>query len=204
MSTDSRNTWKETHIVGGGHYRGASGPTADHLYGYDGLTQDYLARQPDTLNPLLPTYFQFSIKRCPNVTYFCQSVNLPGINITPIPQPTRFVSIPHAPGIPEFDDLVINFIVDENLTNWLEMYNWMKTTVTTKDHKDYDSAPEHYTDASLTILNSAMKPKIRVEFFNCLPTNLSALEFDSTTTNPDALIANATFKFTTYEITKLS
>ena len=33
----------------------------------------------------------------------------------------------------------------------------MRSTVTPKDHKEYDDAPEHYSDASLTILNSAME-----------------------------------------------
>jgi len=208
-SRSSRTTWR-THpaIIGSGVYLtgtgGISGPAEDQLFGYDGLTQDYSARNVDNLNPLLPTYFQFSLKRCPAVTYFCRSVNLPGINATPIPQPTRFVGIPHSPGIPEFDDLNINFVVDENLSNWLEIYNWIRSTVTTKDHTEYENAKEHYSDATLSILNSAMLPKIRISFNNLLPTSLSALEFDSTTTSPDALIASATFRYTTYEITKLS
>jgi len=37
-----------------------------------------------------------------------------------------------------------------------------------------------------------------------LPTSLSGLEFDSTTTVPEALIGTATFRYTNYEITKLS
>ena len=184
-----------------------AGPTGDQLAGYDpssGLSADFLTRQPDNLNPLLPTYFQFSMKRCPHVTFFCQSANLPSISVSVINQPTRFVNIPHAPGVPEFDDLTINFIVDEELTNWMELYEWIRSTVHTDDHREYEKAPEHYTDATLTILNSAMNPKIRVEFYNLLPVNLSGLEFDSTTTSPDALIGTATFRYTNYEITKLS
>ena len=184
-----------------------AGPTGDQLAGYDpssGLSADFLTRQPDNLNPLLPTYFQFSMKRCPHVTFFCQSANLPSISVSVINQPTRFVNIPHAPGVPEFDDLTINFIVDEELTNWMELYEWIRSTVHTDDHREYEKANEHYTDATLTILNSAMNPKIRVEFYNLLPVNLSGLEFDSTTTSPDALIGTATFRYTNYEITKLS
>ena len=188
----------------GGKPTTPQGPTGDQLAGYVGITQDFLSRQPDNLNPLLPTYFQFSMKRCPHVTFFCQSANLPGISVNVIDQPTRFVSIPHAPGTPEYEDLTINFIVDEELTNWLEMHDWMKSLVHTTDYKEYEDAPEHYTDATLTLLNSAMNPKIRVQFFNLLPTSLSALEFDSTTTVPEALIATATFRYTNYEITKLS
>ena len=203
---ESRNNWNERVAIGANPTTPA-GPTGDQLAGYDpssGLSADFLTRQPDNLNPLLPTYFQFSMKRCPHVTFFCQSANLPSISVSVINQPTRFVNIPHAPGVPEFDDLTINFIVDEELTNWMELYEWIRSTVHTDDHREYEKANEHYTDATLTILNSAMNPKIRVEFYNLLPVNLSGLEFDSTTTSPDALIGTATFRYTNYEITKLS
>ena len=102
----------------GGKPKPPAGPTGDQLAGYNpnsGISADFLTRQPDNLNPLLPTYFQFSMKRCPHVTFFCQSANLPSISASPLEQPTRFVGIPHAPGIPEFDDLTINFIVDEEM-----------------------------------------------------------------------------------------
>ena len=203
----SRNNRVDRVLIGAMKPVKPAGPTGDQLAGYDpstGLSADFLTRQPDNLNPLLPTYFQFSMKRCPHVTFFCQGANLPSISASPLEQPTRFVGIPHAPGIPEFDDLTINFIVDEEMNNWLELYEWIRSTVHTDDFKEYEASPEHYTDATLTILNSAMNPKIRVQFNNILPTSLSGLEFDSTTTVPEALIATATFRYTNYEITKLS
>ena len=205
--TPSRNTWSEVGVIGAG--TGVKMPgkpdVGDEIAGLSGgITSDFLTRQPDNLNPLLTTYFQFSMKRCPHVTFFCQSANLPGISVSVIEQPTRFVNIPHAPGVPEFEDLSITFMVDEELNNWLELYEWIRSTVHTDDYKEYENAPNHYTDATLTLLNSAMNPKIRIEFFNLLPTSLSALEFDSTTTNPEALVGNATFRYTNYEITKLS
>tara|TARA_R100001594_G_scaffold109844_3_gene144568 strand:+ start:227 stop:856 length:630 start_codon:yes stop_codon:yes gene_type:complete len=202
----SRDAWHESFrgTIGSAMVNSPTGPTGGELFGYDGLTQDYLGRQPSNLNPLLPTYFQFSMKRCPTVTYFCQSANLPGLNIDTIPQPTRFVDIPHAPGVPDFEDLTINFVVDETLKNWLEIYRWMRATTTSKDVTEITDTDEHYTDATLTILNSAMVPRIRVAFENMFPTSLSSLEFDSTTTAPEALIGTATFTYTTYEITELS
>jgi hypothetical protein len=201
-----RDAWHESSrgVIGSAMVNSPTGPTGGDLFGYDGLTQDYLTRQPNNLNPLLPTYFQFSMKRCPTVTYFCQSANLPGLNVEAIPQPTRFRSIPHSAGVPDFEDLTINFVVDETLTNWLEIYEWMRSTTTAKDGTEITDAEEHYTDATLTILNSAMLPKIRVSFENLLPLSLSSIEFDSTTTVPEALIGTATFTYTTYEITKLS
>lgn len=200
----ARNEYTEQRIIGSGDITSPSGPTSDQLFGYDKLHLSAEQRQPKNLNPLYPTYFQFTLKRTPTITYFCQGANLPGMNINMIPQATRFVDIPHSAGSPEFDDLTINFMVDEELTNWLEIWNWIRTISNTKDHTEYIDADEHYSDATLSLLNSSMTPKIRVEFRNIIPTSISALEFDSTVSNPDPLIATATFKYTTYEITKLS
>ena len=207
LSRDTRQGFVVNEaVVGAGSIQKPTKPTIGNDIGglSGGITSDFLGRQPDNLNPILPTYFQFSMKRCPHLTFFCQGANLPSVSLSVITQPTRFVNIPHAPGVPEFEDLNINFMVDEELNNWLEIYEWIRSTVHTDDYKEYEKAPNHYTDATLTILNSAMNPKIRVEFYNLLPTSLSGLEFDSTTTNPEALIASATFRYTNYEITKLS
>jgi len=205
MARNEGNWNSESGVIGSG--KGASeipGPTSDQLFGYDNLHLNVGERQPDNLNPLYPTYFQFTIKRTPSITYFCQGVNLPGMSLNMIPQTTRFVDIPHSAGSPEFEDLNINFMVDETLSNWIEIWHWMRTISNTKDHIEYIDTEEHYSDATLSILNSSMTPKIRIEFRNIIPTNISSLDFDSTITNPDALIASATFNYTTYEITKLS
>ncbi len=198
-----RPTAGGNYIIGGNPHTPA-GPTGDQLSGFEGITTDFLSRQPSNLNPLLPTYFQFSLKRCPHVSFFCQSANLPGVSISVVEQPTRFRSIPHTPSTMEYEDLSINFLVDEEMKNWLEMYDWMRSTLTRKDHEEIKDTPDHYADASLSILNSAMKPQVRIEFFNMLPTELSALEFDSTVSTPEPLISTASFRYTTYEITRLS
>ena len=150
------DTYREQRIIGSGTVTGASGPTADHLFGYDKLSQKALERQPTNLNPLYPTYFQFMLERTPKVTYFCQSANLPGMSLNMIEQPTPFVGIPHSAGSPEFEDLTVNFLVDENLTNWLEIWNWMKSASNVKDHSEYIDADEHYSDATLVILNLSL------------------------------------------------
>jgi len=195
---------QEERIIGSGDIVEPSGPTSDQLFGYDNLHLSAEQRQPKNLNPLYPTYFQFTLKRTPTITYFCQGANLPGMSINMIPESTRFVDIPHSAGSPEFEDLTINFMVDEELTNWIEIWNWIRTISNTQDHTEYIEADQHYSDATLSLLNSSMTPKIRVEFRNIIPTSISALEFDSTVSNPDPLIATATFRYTTYEITKLS
>lgn len=171
----------------------------DALFGFSKTNTDRSTRQPDKINGLMPTYFKMELDRCSTMTYFCQNVNLPGLSIIMIPQPTQFITIPRS-GLPEYEALTMQFLVDEDLSNWLEIYNWMMSITTEEDFAEIEDAPHHYSDANLFILNSAMQPNLRVQFKNIIPETLSGLEFDSTSSSPEPLTANVTFKYTTYDI----
>jgi hypothetical protein len=47
-----------------------------------------LVEQPTNLNYLSPLGFKFTLRRLPMVNYFCQSVDIPAISMTPINTPT--------------------------------------------------------------------------------------------------------------------
>ncbi len=59
------------------------------------LSTDITTRQPSNTNYVLNTGFYFNIFRMPNVQYFCQEANLPGVNAGEIRQPTRFIDVIH-------------------------------------------------------------------------------------------------------------
>ncbi len=89
------------------------------------------------------------------------------------------------------------------MTNWLEIYNWLMSTTTDDTADNYELTKHHYTDATLIILNSAMKPNVKVHFSNILPQTLSGIDFDSTVGAAEPLVASATFTYTTYDVTKI-
>lgn len=158
-------------------------------------------RQAQTDNQLLETYFLFNMQKVPTMTYFCQKVNLPAINLEGIEQPTRYGSrVFKAGDAYSHDDLIIEFLVDEKMENWLELHDWLRSCANYKDTNEYEDDSIHTTGAELLILNSAYQPQHAVEFSNVIPTSVSGLQFDSTTQDPQAMIATATFKFTTYDI----
>ena len=75
------------------------------------LSTDITTRQPSNTNYVLNTGFYFNIFRMPNVQYFCQEANLPGVNAGEIRQPTRFIDVKHPTTKLRFDELNISFIV---------------------------------------------------------------------------------------------
>ena len=48
---------------------------------------------PDNLNLLNSLLFKFEIEKFPNITYFCQSCSIPGIQIGEAQQATPFVDV---------------------------------------------------------------------------------------------------------------
>ena len=69
-----------------------------------------ISAQPDATNPLQPTSFRFFLQKTPEVTYFCQSANIPGISVPPVIQSNVFSDIKQPGDRVEFEDLTVEFI----------------------------------------------------------------------------------------------
>ena len=157
--------------------------------------------QPQHVNYLYQTFFKFDIFRLPKMEYFVQRVNLPGFGAAGSQeQPSRFVAAKHPNTRVSFDNLSITFLVDEDMSNWRELYDWMKTIYLVNNHKNFeDDISTHFTDGSLHILNSAMNGNKEIRFRNLLPVSLTGLDFDSTVTDLTPFTAEVNFAFDYYE-----
>ena len=81
--------------------------------------------QPTNLNQLNIVSFEVNFARLPNVQYFCQRVNIPAVILGEAFQPMPFMNLPVEGDTLTFESLSLSFIVDEDLQNYIEMYNWM-------------------------------------------------------------------------------
>lgn len=162
-----------------------------------------MAGYTGTNNPLLVTYHQLAFSRLPAVSYFCQTVKLPGLGVGSVEQPTPFglpINIPS--GAIRFEELEIKFKVDENLKNWLELYNWIRGNGNLGDCDEQPLPRNLKTDSSgiLLITNSSYKPKFKVSFKNLWPTAVSGIEFSTALPESMEVIATASFMYTTHKV----
>ena len=58
-----------------------------------------------------------------------------------------------------------------------------------------------YADGTLRILNSNFNEVAKVKFLDMFPVSLSSLDFDATSTDVNYFTAQATFKYTVYQLT---
>ena len=70
--------------------------------------------------------FKFTLNRARKVSFFSNSANIPGINLGVAQQPTYLKDLDIPGDKLVFDDLVIRFLVDEDLENYMEIQNWMR------------------------------------------------------------------------------
>lgn len=172
--------------------------------------------EPVNKNYLKPNGFRLIFSRLPNVEYFCQSANLPKITLGSAIQPTPFTDIHHTGDKTLFDPLDITYMIDENMGNYLEIYNWMIGLGFPKSHDQFaklvnDPATRFmksdrlletglYSDASLFILDSSNNPVVEVRFYDCFPVSLESLSFDLRVPTVEYFTGIATFQYKLYEI----
>ena len=167
-----------------------------------------LQDQPINTSFLSPIGFKFQLNNFPAVNYFCQSASLPGISISAIDVPTPLKTIAMAGDEVNFEELSIKFIVDENMKNWLSIYDWIvwlgfQTKEGQAKYAKLAIASELTTDATLTVLTSNMNAQIHFRFKDCFPLNLSSIAFDSGGTDIDYVTADVSFRYDVYTVENL-
>ena len=161
------------------------------------MPSKWFEEQPRNRNFLAPNGFKFNLELFPGVDFFCQKVSIPGISVPSAEVTTRFRNVPIASsGGLSFDDLRVEFIVDEDLKNYLSIWEWIQIN-NLGEHMDTKRDPQ-YCLGELLILNSNYQPNVTVGFEGMFPVDISELSFDIGDTEIEYLHATATFKYTRY------
>ena len=168
-------------------------------------------------NFLSPLGFKFSLKRSPGVAYFCNEANIPDMSLSIAEQPTYLRDIPIPGDKIDFGDLSLRFLVDEDLTNYMEIQNWIRGLGYPERVSEYQDLEKKayikqtfgqkrqdiYSDGTLQILSNNLIPKFQVIFDDLFPYSLSTITFDATDTDIEYFTAEVSFKYTLYTLTNL-
>jgi hypothetical protein len=174
-----------------------------------------LTRVPQNTNYLQPTKFLLTFDRIGSVQYFCQSVNIPGVNLgqAPINLPTVDV---FAPGNKiTYNPLSIRFNVDAELDGWRQLHDWYRSIASPESFQErkrltdiqnaYQSNRlKNYSDATLTVLSSLNNPILRIQYINVFPITLSDIIFDTAQSADDIITADAVFVFDYFNFVPLN
>lgn len=162
-------------------------------------------------NFLSPTGFKFSLSKKEKVDFLSNTAKIPGINFGTALQSTPF-RIMDVPGTEiVFEDFTLSFLVDEDLTNYMLIHNWIYALgfpESFKQFKDETTDPEtglddkllQYCDGTLHILNSNYRNIAMVKFKDLFPISLTPLQFTASDDDINYFTAEVSFRYTYYDI----
>ena len=155
--------------------------------------------QPTVFDYATGTQWRLTFNRLPKTTWFCTAATVPGIQLGEASYPTPMTDMMVTGDKLTFENLNITFMVDEELQNYRELWDWLVGIGAPKKHSqwrtildsgdgavrtfgtpDTDSRTKTtyeesnlYSDSTLIVYNSKNTPKVNVHFKNMFPTSLS-------------------------------
>ena len=159
------------------------------------MSAEWYKEQPRNKNFLNPIGYLLKLEKFAGVDFFCQSANVPDVQMPTTEVPTRFRNVPVIPGGGvTFGDFTVRVIVDEDLVNYNSIHKWMRDNGNADQMQRTTNELDIYTNAQLHITTSQYNPAFVVEFRDIFPVSLSNLQFDATITDVEYITAEVTFK----------
>ena len=161
--------------------------------------------------------FRLLIDKVPTVEYYIQSVNIPGLSFTETVSAAGVGLDAFFPGDKvSFESLSVSFLVDEDLSNFKEMYDWMNAIVpvsdpsayanftgtektTTGTYSDVTNDLAQYSDITIVVNTNKNIPNKFFRFHDAFPVSLGSIELESGA-DAEPAIVSVSFRFSYYEI----
>jgi len=159
-------------------------------------------------NFLSPIGFRFALQRAPNIEYYIQAASIPSLTAGFATVYTPFSNLSFSPDKLEYGDFSITFRVDEDMSNYLELHNWLigitfpdnftqHNNLVTREQGDNSGI---FSDATLTILNSTKNANVEVQFEDLFPTTISDIQLDVRASDINYSEATATFRYKRFTV----
>jgi hypothetical protein len=139
-----------------------------------------------TYNQTPNNKYEFVIDRLPHVTFFIQSVVIPDVSLVGTQVPSPYVSVPIPGNILNYGELQVNYIMDEDMKAWREIYDWMYNLGNPESRNKIGDLTQTLgrrnsvtSDASLLVKSNANNPRVKFTFKDIFPTTLGGLTLSS-------------------------
>lgn len=167
-----------------------------------------------TLNPLTnisnlsQNTFAIVFARQPKFTYNVQRVDFPGVVLG-----TAQVFLPapynHDFSVPgeklQYDPLTLSIIMDEDMTTYETMYNWVKSCAVAKGKGlQPGERLKDMTDGTLIMQSNKFNGNIKFIFEDIFPTNLGAMTFDYSQGPETPIFFDVTFNYRTFNMERIA
>ena len=191
---------------------------------------DATHRQPTVFDYSQANQFKVFFPIFPITEWFVVRANIPSVQLGVADQYTPFVQVQVAGDHLTYGDFSITFIVDENLKNYMEMYNWVKNigfpfshaqfnTLERPDYQDksggtnYDAESDTYskandrdlyTDIVLQIMTAKNNLIATCEIYEAFPITIGAIEYSQQETDMTYATCEVGFAYSWFDMKPVS
>ncbi len=171
--------------------------------------------------------FAFAFNKSVEVSLNVQKTAIPGITLGSQKLANPFIDRPVYNTKPEYDDLTIEFVVDDVMNTWGMINDWMRAYApvdstfdnTLAERTEFDSLRRElpnvydyknlgtakkdgdlYDIASLIVNNSGNVAEVEIKFHDIFPVSLSELPLDIGADSDELVICTAKFKYWYYTV----
>ena len=159
------------------------------------MSAEWYKEQPKNRNFLNPIGYLLKLEKFEGVDFFCQTANVPDVQMPTTEVASPFRNLPIIPGGGvTFGDFSVRFIVDEDLVNYNAVHTWIRDVGNADQMARTTPEADILTNGQLHIVTSQYNPAFIVEFRDIFPVSLSGLQFDATMTDVEYITAEVVFK----------
>ncbi len=168
-------------------------------------------------NLLQGSKFKLNFDRLPDVSFFCTEANIPGITLSENSRTTPFVDYTIAGDKLTYSSLEIVFLINENLSPWREVHDWMRGLGFPTSFDEYKNLPNlqksillsnlqngvgspQYSDGVLSVYSNKNNLSFSVSFKELYPVEISSINLATKMTAEDVITGTAKFAFMYYDI----
>lgn len=162
-----------------------------------------------TTNFLQNNAYQLILPRFPLVQYYSTDFILPEVNLPVATAATPYTDLRFAGDKPQFGQMTFNFMIDENLANYEEVFNWLNSIGFAESQIDYTNytnkdpvQPLGEQDVKVVVLSSKGNPIKSITFFDAIPVALSGWPFTTQDQETHYVKASLTMAYTRFEFDK--
>ena len=193
-------------------------------------TVDATHRQPTVFDYSQSNQFKVFFPIFPITEWFVVRANIPSVQLGVADRYTPFVNIQLVGDHITYGDFSITFIVDENLKNYMEMYNWVKNIGFPFEHKQFNvlNRPDYgnrsggqkynpendtyskvhdedlYSDIHMQIMTGKNNLIAQCEIYDAFPTTLGAIEYSQQETDMTYAMCEVGFAYSWFDMKPVS
>jgi len=178
---------------------------------------------------LVKNKFSLAFNKTKEFSLNVQRANIPGINVPAVQTDNPFIDRYIYGTKPQYEDLIIEFVVDDILNSWGMIHDWLRSfapkemtfDTSLEERTRFDSYRKDlpdiedlqfegnvipdgtlFDDATLIVNNSGNIQELQLTFKDIFPTGISSIPLDVAAESDDLAICTATFKYWYYTLAR--